>query len=44
MAMAKGEAVEVVFEAGDPGEFAYFCTVSGHRQAGMEGKLIITEP
>ncbi len=44
MAMAKGDAVEVVFEAGDPGEFVYYCTVSGHRQAGMEGRLIVAEP
>lgn len=26
------------------GSYAYYCTVSGHRQAGMEGKLIIGEP
>lgn len=25
------------FTASKPGEFAYFCTIAGHRQAGMEG-------
>lgn len=44
MTVAKGDAVEVVFEAGAAGEFVYYCTISGHRQAGMEGKLIVTEP
>jgi nitrite reductase (NO-forming) len=33
-----------VFRAGEAGEFAYFCTVPGHRAAGMEGKLIVGEP
>jgi nitrite reductase (NO-forming) len=42
--MAKGDVVEVVFEADAAGEFVYYCTISGHRQAGMEGKLIVTEP
>ena len=27
------------FTANDPGEFAYFCTIAGHRQAGMEGLI-----
>jgi nitrite reductase (NO-forming) len=31
----------IVFRADKPGEFAYFCTLPGHRAAGMEGKLIV---
>jgi nitrite reductase (NO-forming) len=33
----------VTFKAGKTGVFPYFCTVPGHRQAGMEGKLIVGE-
>lgn len=32
----------VRFKVTRPGEFAYFCSVPGHRQIGMEGKLRIT--
>ena len=39
---AGGQNAEVMFEAGQPGEFAYYCAVSGHRQIGMEGRLIVT--
>jgi nitrite reductase (NO-forming) len=30
-----------VFKASQPGEFEYFCSVPGHRQAGMVGKLLV---
>ena len=30
------------FEAGEAGTYAYYCTLPGHRQAGMEGKLIVS--
>ncbi len=38
-----GERAEIVFEVGDmqPGSYVYYCTVSGHRQAGQEGKFIV---
>jgi nitrite reductase (NO-forming) len=44
MVSAKGQSTEVVFEISEGGEFAYYCTVPGHRQAGMEGRLIVSEP
>lgn len=38
----QGNRTEVTFVADRPGTFAYYCAIPGHRQAGMEGKLIIT--
>src|SRR5262249_40009199 len=35
----KGASSVTVFRADKAGEFAYFCTLPGHRPAGMEGKL-----
>src|SRR5262245_10837039 len=35
----KGASSVTVFRADKAGEFAYFCSLPGHRQAGMEGKL-----
>jgi nitrite reductase (NO-forming) len=37
----KGSSTVLVFEAAEEGEFVYYCTVPGHRQAGMEGLLIV---
>jgi nitrite reductase (NO-forming) len=35
----KGKSVVLAFTVKQPGTFAYICSVSGHRQAGMEGAL-----
>ena len=38
----KDSSVTVEFVVTQPGEFAYFCDVPGHREAGMTGQLIVT--
>lgn len=40
----KAAKVKVVFKAAESGIFAYYCSLPGHRQAGMEGKLIVGNP
>lgn len=37
----KDSSTALVFRATKQGTFAYFCTLPGHRQAGMEGKIIV---
>ena len=37
----RGASTTLVFRAGKTGTFAYFCTVPGHRAAGMEGELVV---
>jgi len=46
MVSRKGQTVEVAVSIGDGqvGEFPYFCTQAGHRQAGQEGMLIVRDP
>lgn len=41
--VGREQAAELTFQAGQPGTFAYYCTVTGHREVGMEGELIVTE-
>ena len=38
----KGSSVTVSFLVDKGGSFAYFCTLPGHREAGMEGKFNVT--
>lgn len=42
VAAAAGEHGEVEFTPSAPGEYEYFCTVPGHKEAGMVGTLRIT--
>jgi plastocyanin len=37
------EKGEITFIAHTVGDFTYFCSIFGHRQRGMEGKLKVTE-
>jgi nitrite reductase (NO-forming) len=37
----KGASSVTVFRANKSGEFPYFCSLPGHRQAGMEGKIVV---
>jgi nitrite reductase (NO-forming) len=41
--MKQGASSIIAFRADQAGEFPYFCTVPGHRQAGMEGTIIVGE-
>jgi cytochrome c oxidase subunit II len=36
-----GETAEGGFRAEEAGEFTYYCSVDGHREAGMEGTLVV---
>jgi nitrite reductase (NO-forming) len=41
-----GEQKEIIFKVGniEPGVYVYYCTLPGHRKAGQEGKLIVSNP
>jgi len=34
----------ISFQASERGEYFYYCSIPGHRQAGMEGRIVIGEP
>lgn len=40
----RGSRQELVFTVDEEGEFVYYCSVPGHRQAGMWGTLRVGEP
>lgn len=39
--VSTAEGITIEFIAGEEGTFMYYCAVPGHRQLGMEGKLIV---
>ncbi len=39
--MVQGEQTRVVFQVTEEGTLSYYCAIPGHRQAGMEGRLIV---
>ncbi len=42
--MSKGDSDTLIFKAGKAGEFVYNCTIPGHKEAGMQGKLVVIDP
>jgi len=40
---AAGETVTVTFTPTEPGTYEFYCTVPGHREAGMIGTLVVTD-
>lgn len=41
VAADRGETAEGGLRVDEPGEYAYYCTIAGHREAGMEGTLVV---
>ena len=41
MAVAMGQTGSMQFTASKPGTYEFFCTVPGHKEAGMVGTLIV---
>lgn len=39
-----GESLSVEFTPAKAGEYEFFCTEAGHKEAGMVGTLVVTEP
>jgi nitrite reductase (NO-forming) len=40
--IGKGASTTIAFRAEKTGDFVYYCSVPGHRLAGMEGKFLVT--
>lgn len=39
-----GDSRSIEFTPSQPGEYEFFCTVEGHKEAGMVGTLVVTAP
>jgi len=44
MAAANGTSATIEFTPTKPGTYTFFCTVAGHKAAGMTGTLTVTAP
>ena len=38
-----GTTATVIFTASEAGEYDFACTIPGHKEAGMVGRLVVTE-
>lgn len=41
VAAGPGRRAEITFSPKRPGEYVFYCTVAGHQQVGMEGRLVV---
>lgn len=41
VAAEAGRTAQITFTPKEPGEYVFYCTVAGHRQAGMEGRIVV---
>lgn len=41
VAAEAGRVADIAFITGQSGEYVFYCTEPGHRQAGMEGRLVV---
>jgi len=44
VATMMGQSNTVEFTPTEPGAYEFFCTVAGHKEAGMVGQLVVTAP
>ena len=44
VAAAAGQSATLTFTPSKPGTYEFFCTVSGHKEAGMTGTLVVKGP
>lgn len=39
--LGRGGTAELLLRVTEPGEYVFYCSIPGHRQAGMEGTLVV---
>ncbi len=42
--LAPGKTTDIIWQFSTPGKFLYVCLIAGHREAGMQGSVIVTAP